>query len=311
MGPLRERRMPRADTPASRRPHAECRHRSQIPRPAGEDLAQPLGALRRPSVLAPRPLARRAPGPPPRVMRMRPRLLPRSVMVASVVSLGWRRRPAGTEVPRVLAGDGVLGVRPGRVRRPALTTRLEVLPAAVMGQRWAEGCARVRAQGPPARPQPAGAPGQAACSLLAMVAGSTRAARRHKTPGWRARQGLVLGGKRLVRVEAFSHRPRWPRSTDAAAANDPRVTADSMAALPIGGRWVCDLGFCSVLWCADLPDQQKCWVTRMRATTASRPGPVRRQGPDERDASIPVGQDRAHPCTPPRRMVSLRGPGVW
>ena len=38
---------------------------------------------------------------------MRPRRLPLPVIVAIVVRLGWRRRPAVTEVQRVLAREGL------------------------------------------------------------------------------------------------------------------------------------------------------------------------------------------------------------
>ena len=227
-----------ADKPSSPRPHAEFRHRAQIPRPAVEDLEHQLVALLSPSLLAPRQMERRDPRQPQRVIRMRQRLLTLPVMVAIVVSLVWQRMPAVTEVQRVLAREGLWWVTPGRVSLPALTKRLEVLPAAVMGQLFAEVCARLRAQGPPALPHPPGAPVQAAFSLIAMVDGSTLEALRNKTQVWRERQGLVLGGKRMVMVEAFSRRPLWQLYTDDAAAKDKRVTAEIMAALPIGGLLV-------------------------------------------------------------------------
>ena len=43
------------------RPHAEFRHRSQIPMSAVEEVEQRLAALLSPSLLAPRQLERRAP----------------------------------------------------------------------------------------------------------------------------------------------------------------------------------------------------------------------------------------------------------
>ena len=180
---------------SSPRPPAEFRHRSQIPMPAVEDIAHPLVALLSPSLLAPRPMERRDPRHPPRVMRMRQRLLTLPVMVAMVVSLVWRRMPAVTDVQRVLARDGLWWVTPVRVRLPALTQRLDVLPAAVMGQLLAEVCARLRAQGPPALPHPPGAPVQAAFALIAMVDGATLEALRQKTQVWRERQGLVGGAR--------------------------------------------------------------------------------------------------------------------
>jgi len=41
------------------------------------------------------------------------------------------------------------------------------------------------------------------------VDGSTLEALRKKTQVLRERQGLVLGGKMMVMVEAFRHRPLW------------------------------------------------------------------------------------------------------
>ena len=112
-------------------------------------------------------------------------------------------------------------------------------------------------------------------------------------------------------VEACSHRALWQLSTDAAAAHDQRWTAESMAALPLGGLWVFDLGWFSCLWFDDCPDQQQFLVTRMRAQTASRTVQVLSQGPDDRDEIIPVGQYRSNPCKQPLRLVSVLWQGVW
>ena len=65
------------------RPHAEFRHRSQIPLPAVEEVEQRLTDLLSPSILAPRQLERRDPRQPQRIIRMRQRLLTLPVMVAS------------------------------------------------------------------------------------------------------------------------------------------------------------------------------------------------------------------------------------
>jgi hypothetical protein len=268
MGPRSERRLPRAHKPSRPRPHAEFRHRAPIPRPAVAEVEPQLVALRSPSVRAPRQMERRAPRQPPRVIRLRQRLVPLPVMVAMVVSLGWRRMPAVTEGPQVLARDGWLGVMPVRVRLPARTTRLAVLPAAVRGPRGAAVCARWRTQGPPALPAPPWAPVPDACSLSALVDGSTLAARRNKTHVGRQRQGLGWGGTRLGMGEACSHRPLRPLSPAAAAAHDQRVVADRMAARPIGGLWGFALGLCSVLGWDDVTDQQTCLLTRLRAKTA-------------------------------------------
>jgi hypothetical protein len=122
---------------------------------------------------------------------------------------------------------------------------------------------------------------------------------------------MRLGGKMMVMVEAFGHRPRWQVYTDDAVAYDQRVAAEMRAALPVGGLLVCDLGVCRFLWCDDCTASARFCVTRRREKSASRTAPERLRRPPDRDESIQVGQDRSHPCHHSRRMVSVRGPGVW
>jgi hypothetical protein len=293
------------------RPHADFRHRSQIPMPAVEEVEQQLVTLLRPSLLAPRQMERHDPRQPQRVIRMRQRLLTLPVMVAIVVSLVWRRMPAVTEVQRVLAREGLLWVTPMRVSPQALIKRLDVLPAAVMGQLFAEVCARSQAQRPPALPHPCWAPVRDAFSLIALVDGSTLEALRKKTQVLRERQGLVLGGKMMVMVEAFSHRPLWQLYTEDAAANDKRFATAIMAALPVGGLLVFDLGFFSFLWFDDFSASHRFFVTRMREKIAYRTVQELSSGPSYRDEIIQMGQYRSHPCRYPVRMVSVLWQGVW
>ena len=296
---------------AKPRPHAEFRHRSQIPIPAVEEVEQQLVALLSPSLLAPRQMERRDPRRPQRIIRMRQRLLTLPVMVAIIVSLVWRRIPAVTEVQRVLAREGLLWVPPIRVSPQALTKRLDVLPAAVMGQLLTEVCARLHAQGPPPLPHPRWASVRDAFSRIALVDGSTLEALRKKTRVLREHEGLVLGGKMMVMVEAFSHRPLWQLYTEDAAANDKRFAVEILAALPVGGLLVFDLGFFSFLWFDDFTAQQKYFVTRLRAKTAYRTRQVLSEGPYYRDEIIQVGQYHSHPCQYPLRMVSVLWEGVW
>jgi hypothetical protein len=293
------------------RPHAEFRHRSQIPMPAVEEVEQRLIDLLSPSLLAPRHMERRDPRQPQRVIRMRQRLLTLPVMVAIVVSLVWRRMPAVTEVQRVLAREGLLWVTPLRVSPQALTKRLDALPAAVMGQLFAEVCAQLQAQAPPALPHPRWAPVREAFSLIALVDGSTLEALRKKTQVLRERQGLVLGGKMMVMVAAFSHRPLWQLYTDDSAANDKRFAAEILAALPIGGLLVFDLGFFSFLWFDDFTRTKRFFVTRLRGKIAYRTMRELSHGPYYRDEIIEMGQYRSHPGQYPVRLVSVLWQGVW
>src|SRR5262252_6689609 len=146
MGTSTERRSPMAHKPTRSRPHAEFRHRSQIPMPAVEEVEQRLMDVLSPSLLAPRQLERRDPRQPHRLIRMRQRLLTLPVIVAIMVSLVWRRVPSIAEVQKVLAREGLLGMAPLQVTSQAITKRLDVLPAVVIGQLFTEVCMRVQAQ---------------------------------------------------------------------------------------------------------------------------------------------------------------------
>src|SRR5919109_99232 len=146
MGVPTPRRAPMAHKRTRPRPHAEFRHRSQLPLPAVEDVEQRLLEVLSPSLLAPRQLERRDPRQPQRLIRMRQRLLTLPVMVALIVSLVWRRVPSVAEVQKVLTREGLLGMAPLQVSPQAIAKRLDVLPAAVMGQLFTEVCARLQAQ---------------------------------------------------------------------------------------------------------------------------------------------------------------------
>jgi hypothetical protein len=102
------------------RPPAEFRHRSQIPMPAVEEVEQRLLDVLSPSFLAPRQLARRDPRQPPRLVRLRQRLLTLPVIVAILVRLVWRRGPSSAAGQKVLAREGLWGGRHGgSVPRPS------------------------------------------------------------------------------------------------------------------------------------------------------------------------------------------------
>ena len=293
------------------RSHAEFRHRSQIPMPAVEEVEQRLLDVLSPSLLAPRQLERRDPRQPHRLIRMRQRLLTLPVIVAIIVSLVWRRVPSIAEVQKVLAREGLLGVAPLRVSPQAITKRLDVLPAAVMGQLFAEVCTRIQAQPPPPLPHPSWAPVRAAFPLIALVDGSTLEALRKKTQLLRQQEGLVLAGESDGDGGSLQSPPPVAPLTEDALANDKRFAADILAALPVGGLVIFDLGFFSFLWFDDFTTTQRFFVTRMREKIAYRTVQVLSQGPYYRDEIIQVGLYRSHPCRHPLRMVSVLWQGTW
>jgi len=296
-----------------RRPaNPDFRHRVPVPVPRVEEIEQQLEALLSPALLAPRRLERPDPRQPQRTIRLRARLLTLPVMVAIIVSLVWRRLGAVAEVRRVLAREGVLWVKPLEVSEQAITKRLETLPAAAMGELFAEVCGRLQAQPPPSWPGlEEWASVRAHFPLIALADGTTLEALRKKTQALQAVDGLALAGRVMMIVEAFSHRPVWQLYTEDAAANDKRFTTEILAAVPPGGLLVFDLGFFSFLWFDEFTEAQKYFVSRMRHKTTYRPLQVLSQGPAYRDEVVQLGTYRSHPCHHPVRMVSVLWGGQW
>jgi hypothetical protein len=290
----------------------DLRHRVPGPLPLVADVEAELRALLTPALLAPRLLERHDPRNPERVIRMRARLLTLPVMVALIVSLVWRRLGAIAEVARVLAQDGLLWVAPLRVSEQAIAKRLDTLPARALAEVFTEVSARLQAQPSPAWP---GGERWTAVrthfSRIAVVDGSTLEAVRKKTQSLQAQPGVVLAGRTMLMVDAFTQRPLWQRYTEDAAANDKRFTGEILAALPVGGLLVFDLGFFSFVWFDDFTAQQKSFVTRLRQKTAYRTTQLLSQGTYYRDELITLGLYRANPCCYPLRLVSVLWQGQW
>jgi hypothetical protein len=254
------------------------------------EIEAELFALLTPALLAPRQLERREPPNPQRGIRLRARILTLPGRVALVVSVVWRRLGAIAAVQRALGPDGLLWGSPLQVREPAIAKRLATLPASALATRFAEVSARLQAQPPPQLPGlESGTALRRQLTRVARGEGSTLAALQKKTQPRQAQPGLVLAGRMLVRVEAFTHRPLWQLSTAAAAANANRFAPEILTARPEGGLRIFDLGFCSVLWCDDCTEQHKYCVTRLRQPTAYRTTPVLSHSPYYRDELIEVG----------------------
>lgn len=295
-----------------RHSNPDFRHRVPGPLPAVAEIEAELTALLTPALFAPRQLERRDPRNPERVIRLRARILTLPVMVALIVSLVWRRLGSIVEVQRVLVQDGLLWVSPLQVSEQAIAKRLDTLPASALAAVFTEVSARLQIQPPPQLPGlEQWAEVRARFSRIAMVDGSTLEALRKKTQALQTQPGLVLAGRVMAMVEAFTHRPLWHLYTEDAAANDKRFAAEILAAVPERGLLIFDLGFFSFLWFDDFTDQQKFFVTRCRQKTAYRVTQGLAHTPYYHDELIEVGLHHSNPCRHPLRLVSVWWRGQW
>jgi hypothetical protein len=276
------------------------------------EIEAELTALLTPTLFTPRQLERRDPRNPARQIRLRARILTLPVMVALVVSLVWRRLGSIAEVHRVIVQDGLLWVSPLQVSEQAIAKRLDTLPASALAAIFTDVSARLQASPSPRLPGlERWAEVRTQFTRIAMVDGSTLEALRKKTETLQAQPGLVLAGRVMAMVEAFTHRPLWQLYTEDAAANDKRFAPEILAAVPLGGVLVFDLGFFSFLWFDDFTEQQKFFVTRFRQKTAYRTTQVLSQTPYYRDELIEVGLYHSNPCRHPLRLVSVLWRGQW
>jgi Transposase DDE domain len=295
-----------------RRGNPDFRHRVPGPMPSVAEIEAELTALLTPALFAPRQLERRDPRNPERLIRLRARILTLPVMVALVVSLVWRRLGSIAEVQRVVVQDGLLWVSPLQVSEQAIAKRLDTLPASALAAVFADVSARLQAQPPPHLPGlERWTEVRARFPRIAMVDGSTLEALRKKTQTLHTQPGLVLAGRVMAMVEAFTQRPLWQLYTEDAAANDKRFASEILAAVARGGLLIFDLGFFSFLWFDDFTEQQKFFVSRLRQHTAYRTTQVLSASPYYRDELLEVGLHHSHPCRHPLRLVSVLWRGQW
>src|SRR4029453_3843514 len=175
-----------------------------------------------------------------------------------------RRGPEGLGARRLVGGGAVAGQSPGHHQTARRVAGGGDGPAL---------CRGLYAPPGPAATIPAASQlgtGAGGVPPTALGDGSTLEALRKKTQLLRQQEGLVLAGTVMVMVEAFSHRPLWHLYTEDALANDKRFAAAILAALPVGGLLIFDLGFFSFLWFDDFTTTQRFFVTRMREKIAYR-----------------------------------------
>ena len=291
------------------RSHPDFRHRSQIPMPAIEDVEQRLFDVLSPSLLAPRSWSATIPAAAAGDSHA-------ATALDAARAGGDHCQPGVAAESRRGRGATRVGARRAVVGAPALGQPPSHHETARCGASGGDGPAVCRLDPPPGPgaaplPQPHWAPVRERFPLLAIVDGSTLEALRKKAKALQEQQGLVLAGKVLVMVEAFSHRPLWQHYTEDALANDKRGAGEILAALPPGGLLVFALGFFSFLWFDAFTETAKYFVTRLREKTAYRTVQVLSSSPYYRDEIIQLGQYRANPCQHPLRLVSVLWHGTW
>lgn len=280
----------------------DFRHRSQMPAPAVEQIEQELLSLLSPAAFKP-------PGGEKGKGQFRNRLLTLPVMMAIVVSLVYRQIPSLSEVIRVLEKEGLLWVESFKVSKQALSKRIATLPAYLFAELFEQVIQRL------SRRTTLSLPGgwQTVCekfTALWIADGSTLEALRKKLKVLQE-ENSPLGGKMMMIVSAFTHSPVKCWYTEESAANDKIWSEKLLAALPVGGLLIFDLGFFSFVLFDAFTEAKKYFVTRLRQKTAYQVTRTLAQENLYRDEIIELGQYRSNPCKHPVRLVSVLWGKTW
>jgi IS4 transposase len=284
----------------------DLRRQTQVAAPAIEPLEQELYNLLSPANFKPLRLERDLDN-----KRLRERILTLPVMMAVVLSLVYRQIAGLSEVVRLLSEEGLLWVEPLQVSKQALSKRLMRLPASAFATVFEQVLERLRSR-PSELSLPEGFQSLSENFQAVWIAdGSTLEELRRKLKALRDKPDPVLGGKLMMVVEAFSHRPVASWYTDAPKANDKTFAENLLECLPKQGLLIFDLGFFKFGWFDAFTNAEKFFVTRLREKTAYSVTRCLSQGLYFRDEIINLGQYRSNPCQHPLRLVCVLWGDTW
>ncbi|MDA0267172.1 MAG: IS4 family transposase [Cyanobacteria bacterium] len=289
-----------------RNANPDFRRRPQFPAPPIEELEHQLWQWLSPVSFKPLKCECNTDG-----KRMRNRLLTLSVMVAVVLSLVYRQISGLSELLRVLTLKGLLWVEPLSVSDVVLGKRLRKLPVKLFTQLLEQVKTQLNE-----RPHGSVLCGswqalQSHFTAIWIADGSTLEELRHQLKALRERQQTVLGGKMMMVVELFTHRPIAMHYSEDAKANDKVFSDWLLQTLPQDGLLVFDLGFFNFLWFNQFTEKGRYFLTRQREKTAYSRQRILSRGERYCDEIIEMGQYRSHPCRYPVRMVSVLWGNTW
>ena len=201
------------------------------------------------------------------VKKLRERILTLPVMCAIVISMVWQVIPFLSELLRVLAKEGLLWVEQIEVSKQALSKRLAVMPAKLFAEIFDEAIRTIR-NSSKATELPKDLQ---QFSAIWIADGSTLEELRKKLKEMKEKT-VVLAGKMMVIVEAFSHLPVMSIYDEKPQINDKCFCEQIIEKLPLKGLLIFDLGFFSFPFFDSFTEVGKFFVTRLRENTAFEVG---------------------------------------
>jgi Transposase DDE domain len=241
---------------------------------------------------------------------LRDRVLTLPVMAAIVLSLVYRRMSGLSEALRVLEQEGLMWVEAQLVSKQALSDRLRTMPARLFAQLLEQVLERMQCHRRAALVPRAWQDVQHRFGVVWLADGSTLEALAKKLDSLQ-QHACGLGGKMMMMVEAFSHRPVAAWYTAEAHAQDQQWNDALLQRLPKGGLLIFDLGFFNFVWFDAFSVAEKYFLTRWKQKTAGKVIRVLGQGARYRDEILELGLYRSNPCCYPLRRVSVLWGTTW
>jgi hypothetical protein len=243
--------------------------------------------------------------------QLRERTLTLPVMAAIVLSLVYRQMTGLSEVLRTLEQEGLFWVKAQRISKQALSQRLQSLPAHLFASLLEQVIERLNQSSASGEVSPFWRPVRSKFSAIWLADGSTLEALKKKMHCHRGKKAASpLGGKMMMMVDAFNHRPQGAWYSPKAQSNDKLWTDSLLERLPQGGLMVFDLGFFKFSWFDAFSEAGKFFVTRLREKTAYKTVEVLGQNRYVRDELVTLGQYRSNPCHHTLRLVSVSWDGT-
>lgn len=277
--------------------NADFRRRANFPAPAVEEIEKELVRMLTPAVFKPQKVEGK---------KLRERILTLPVMCAVVISMVWRVIPSLSELLRVLAKEGLLWVGKIEVSKQALSKRLDVLPAKLFAEIFAQAITALRKS----RNNKDLPKDLQQFSEIWIADGSTLEELRKKLKEMKEKT-VILAGKMMVVVEAYSHLPVMSIYDEKPQINDKCFCEEIIKKLPLKGLLIFDLGFFSFPFFDSFTKEGKFFLTRLRENTAFEVKNLLSSGTYYRDEIIKVGLYRSNPSEHNLRLVSVLWGKTW
>ncbi|MEH2185983.1 MAG: IS4 family transposase [Nostoc sp.] len=283
----------------------DFRHRITSPAPTSEEIESRLIELLTPGTFA------NLKNVKDKQRSLRDRVLTLPVMAAIVLSLVYRQIQYLTDVLRCLEVEGLMWVEAMSVSRQALSQRLESLPAHLFIGLFEQVIERLAVKNNPAEVAPMWASVAEEFSAVWIADASTLEAVKKHLGQLQEKTGAVLGGKMLMVVEAFTHRPVAAWYDVDNKRNETKWWPELLERLPTGGLLLIDMGFYGFEWFDTLTEQGKYVLTRQKAKVRYRVVRLLSSSSHYKDEIIQMGLNHTDPCRHPMRLVSVLWSTTW